>query len=56
MLPDATRHVGEVRRFEGHTESVHSVSFSPDRRLALSGSVDGSVRVWDVETGRCGGW
>jgi WD40 repeat protein len=43
---------GEVRRFEGHTDRIRSVAFSPDQRLALSGSYDGSVRLWDVASGR----
>lgn len=36
----------------GHTGVVYSAAFLPDgRRLATSGD-DGSVRVWNVETGR----
>jgi WD40 repeat protein len=44
--------VGEVRKFEGHADSVSVVTFSPDGRRALSGSTDGTVRLWDVATGR----
>jgi WD40 repeat protein len=38
-------------RFQGHTGPVRCVAFSPDGRLALSGSDDRTVRVWDVTTG-----
>ena len=30
-----------------------SVAWSADQRRALSGSADKTVRLWDVETGRC---
>ena len=36
----------------GHTDSVRSVAWSPDGRRALSGSLDNTVRVWEVESGR----
>jgi WD40 repeat protein len=41
-----------IRRFEGHTDSVNSVAFSPDGLLIASGSYDGTVRFWDVQTGK----
>ena len=36
----------------GHAELVQSAALSPDARHALSGSDDGTVRLWDLETGR----
>lgn len=30
----------------GHTDSVYSVSFSPDSKLIYTGSLDRSVRIW----------
>jgi hypothetical protein len=42
----------EITCFEGHTDWVPSVAFAPNGRLALSGSFDHTVRVWEVPGGR----
>ncbi|MEU6533216.1 serine/threonine-protein kinase [Streptomyces sp. NPDC046928] len=47
------RAVWQSTALEGHTDRVHSVSPSADGRLVLSGSWDGTVRLWEVSTGRC---
>ena len=35
---------------EGHTNTVYSVSFSPDGTTLASGSSDDTVKLWDVAT------
>ncbi|QFZ19862.1 caspase, EACC1-associated type [Saccharothrix syringae] len=42
----------QVATLPGHTNGVQHLSFSRDGRLLLTGSVDRTVRVWDVATGR----
>jgi WD40 repeat protein len=37
-----------VRSFRGHTGLVSSLAFSPDGRRLVSGSRDGTVKVWDL--------
>ena len=41
-----------IRTFSGHNGFVRSLAFSPDGRQILSGSEDGSLRLWDVNTGK----
>ena len=35
----------------GHSKSVLSTCFARDNRILLSGSTDGTIRVWDSQTG-----
>ena len=37
---------------KGHDDWVHSAAFFPDGRRAVTGSVDGTLRIWDLNTGK----
>ena len=57
LLAWASEHLSNSRRclrsFEGHADSVNSVCLSGDGRVALSGSSDQTLKLWEVSTGRC---
>jgi eukaryotic-like serine/threonine-protein kinase len=36
---------------EGHADTVESIAWSPDGTHLVSGSWDGSIKVWDIATG-----
>lgn len=40
----------DVKTLVGHTGPVYSTSFSPDNTFLLSGSEDGTARLWDLHT------
>jgi WD40 repeat protein len=42
---------GELIRLEGHERSVTSIAYSPDGEQLVSGSVDQTVRIWEVALG-----
>jgi WD40 repeat protein len=52
LKPPGTPRPDEIRRLEGHVGAAHCLDVSGDGRRALSGSWDGTVRVWDLATGR----
>jgi WD40 repeat protein len=41
----------ELLKLKGHTESINTVSFSPDGKKIITTSRDETARIWDVETG-----
>lgn len=40
------------RKFKllGHTDSIFSVSISPDKKFIISGSYDETIRLWNIYT------
>jgi WD40 repeat protein len=42
-----------VQTFEGHNDAVLGVNFSQDGSLVMTGSAQGSVKVWDEANGKC---
>ncbi len=44
-----------LRYFRGHSDRVDALAMSPVNDCFLSGSVDGSVRMWDLRTNVCQG-
>ncbi len=40
-----------VRVLSGHTDYVSAVAVTPDGRHAISASPDGTLRIWDMESG-----
>lgn len=56
-LAAARRNLPAARRllqiFRGHREAVTVLRFCGDGRHVQSGSFDGTIRFWKIETGRC---
>lgn len=38
--------------FQGHSNSIECIACSPDGRYVASGSRDGTIRIWEIESGR----
>ena len=46
----------EEQVFKSHHGPIHSVSFSPDNKIFVTGSEDGTVRLWKNCDGDYGLW
>lgn len=44
--------VAELKKCEGHQGPVYDAVFSPDGKKAISTGADGSLRLWDIRTGK----
>ena len=42
-----------VKKFTGHKESISNMLFTNDGKLLITSSSDGSVNLWDINTGKC---
>ncbi|MDE0683128.1 MAG: WD40 repeat domain-containing protein [Candidatus Poribacteria bacterium] len=40
-----------MKRLEGHSKEVVAISFSADMRTFVSGSIDGTLYIWDIASG-----
>jgi WD40 repeat protein len=50
-IPSVESHCIQLLR--GHTNWVLSIAYSPDESQMASASADGTVRIWDLATGKC---
>ena len=42
----------ETLSLAGHTSRIRGIDFSPDGKLIATGSRDGTIRIWDAESGK----
>ncbi len=45
--------IGELASFAGHIKNVRAIAFAPGSKRAFSVGEDRSIRIWDVQSGRC---
>src|SRR3954453_340268 len=55
LLPGASLSAQEPKlraTLQGHTDAVVAVAFSPDSKTLASASYDGTLKLWDMSTGK----
>jgi len=50
-LQKSLLHLYALRTLNGHTDGVISVAFSPDGKYVLTGSLDKTAKLWDLDKG-----
>ena len=51
-VTEETRAIRPCHKFEGHTSVVAGVTHVPGGHRMITGSWDGSLRVWDLQSGK----
>lgn len=44
---------GLIDTFTGHSDSINTVTISPNGQIIVSGSEDNTIKLWDLNTGEC---
>lgn len=52
LPPDTNGTLDTGPRLTGHTSWINSVRFSPGGKVLVTGSLGGTIKLWDVETGK----
>ena len=42
-----------IKSLSGHTSTIQSAQFSENEQFIAAGSLSGSIRIWDLEKGKC---
>ncbi|MCF4969875.1 nSTAND1 domain-containing NTPase, partial [Nostoc sp. CMAA1605] len=42
----------EINTLEGHSNEIRSITYSPNGKQLASASLDGSIKIWDISTGK----